>query len=44
MKGMIVMKYETPQMEVVELDCVFTLIISGESDGSNEDYSDIGKW
>lgn len=36
------MKYEIPHMQLVELDYVFTLDVSGASDGTNEDSSDIG--
>ena len=38
------MKYETPIIEIIELDHVFTLIESQESMGNNEDSDDVGGW
>ena len=40
------MKYETPMMDIMKLDYVFTIDTSGtgESTGGNEDNDDVGGW
>lgn len=39
------MKYEKPEMEIMEWDYIFTLDeSSGVSSGSNENNTDVGGW